>query len=119
MRARREVFTVLPRIGMELYGQPQPVVYGDSIIRGGSISGLSGTLRPDRSTGWIRFRGDTLGIGWEFWAPQRPHLPDAGDQTLQNSRQQFASRRIHWLDADRTVVTDAGSPAGVRLRRRF
>jgi hypothetical protein len=34
-------------IGMELYGQAHPVVYGDSIIRGGSISGLSGTVRPD------------------------------------------------------------------------
>jgi hypothetical protein len=42
-----EVSGVLPRIGMESYGQPHPVVYGDSIIRGGSLSELSGTLRPD------------------------------------------------------------------------
>ena len=47
MRAGLEVFTVLPRIGVELYGQAHPLVYGDSIIRGGSILGLSGTLRPD------------------------------------------------------------------------
>jgi hypothetical protein len=32
---------------MELCGPPQRVVCGGSAIRGGSISGLSGTLRPD------------------------------------------------------------------------
>ncbi|WP_433964650.1 hypothetical protein [Tunturiibacter gelidiferens] len=35
---------------MKLYGQAHPVVFGDSIIRGGSISGLSGTLPAGRVT---------------------------------------------------------------------
>src|SRR5277367_5869460 len=38
MRARQGPLSVLPRTGMELYGQAQPEVYGDSIIRRGSIS---------------------------------------------------------------------------------
>jgi hypothetical protein len=29
-----------------LYGRPQPVVYGDSIIPGGDVSELSGTFPP-------------------------------------------------------------------------
>jgi hypothetical protein len=33
---------------MELCGQVHPLVYGDSIIRRGNISGLSGTLRRAR-----------------------------------------------------------------------
>src|ERR1700678_1751193 len=44
---RREVSSVLPRIGMELYGPPQRVVCGSSIIWAGSLSELNGTLRPD------------------------------------------------------------------------
>ena len=39
--------TASPRTGMELYGQAHPVVYGDSIIRSGNLSGLGGTFRPD------------------------------------------------------------------------
>jgi hypothetical protein len=47
MRARVGVLGVLPRIGMELSGRAHPAVYGDSIIRDGSMLGLSGTFRPD------------------------------------------------------------------------
>src|SRR5271154_5748810 len=44
---RPEVSSVLPRIGMELYGPPQRVVCGGSIIWAGTLSELSGALRPD------------------------------------------------------------------------
>src|ERR1700722_884162 len=43
---RQEVFSVLPRIATELYGPPQRTVCGNSIIWAGSLSELSGTLRP-------------------------------------------------------------------------
>ena len=71
MRTRLEVFTVSPRIGMELYGQAHPVVSADSIIRDGSMSGLSGAVPPDAlcrldliPTGYFRHR-------WAVLTPER------------------------------------------------
>src|ERR1700755_954660 len=64
MRTGLEVFTVLPRIGMESYGQAHPGGFGASIIRGGSISGLSGTLRPDPLHRLDLIQREYCGLWW-------------------------------------------------------
>ena len=53
---------------MELYGRAQPVVYGDSIIRRGSMSGLSGTLRPDASYRLDLIQRGYFGLWWAVLA---------------------------------------------------
>src|ERR1700739_1267656 len=91
MRTGLEVFTVLPRIGMESYGQAHPVVYGDSIIRGGSMSGLSGTLRPDPSPGLDFIQREYLGFWWGVGKPRRTSFtycpgPDTSKQLREISQ---------------------------------
>src|ERR1700761_8342259 len=50
MPAILELFTVLPGSGVEPYGERPQVVYGGSIIWGGSISGVRGMFRRETST---------------------------------------------------------------------
>src|SRR6266478_5449654 len=85
MPAGLGVFTVLPRIGMELYGQAHPVVYGNSIIQGGSISGLSGTLRPDPLHRLDLIQREYCGLSWAVGRLRRTSFtscpgPDASKQ---------------------------------------
>src|ERR1700690_2321842 len=46
MALQLELSTVLPRIGMESYGPPLRLACGGLITWAGSLSELSGTLRP-------------------------------------------------------------------------
>jgi hypothetical protein len=70
MRSTLELLTVLPRIEMELYGQAHPVVYGDSIIRDGNLSGLGGTFRPDSLPMLGLIQKVTLGFSWQCFSPE-------------------------------------------------
>jgi hypothetical protein len=56
---------------MELYGQAHPVVYGDSTIRGGSISGLSGTVRPDALCTLDLIQKGYFGLWWAVLTPRK------------------------------------------------
>jgi len=55
---------------MELYGQAHPVVYGDSIIRSGNLSGLGGTFRPDALSTLGLIQRDTLGFCGQSFRPE-------------------------------------------------
>jgi hypothetical protein len=96
MRARLEVFAILPRIEMELYGQAQPKAYGDSIIRGGSQSGLSGTLRPAP----LR-RLDLALKDLVYLLPGTRHFKTAGSN--------LSVEALTW-EPDRTVLTAPVTP---------
>src|ERR1700722_533798 len=98
MRARLEVFTVLPRTGMELHGQARPVVYGDSIIRGGSISGLSGTLRPDPLHRLDLIQREYCGLWWAVGRPRRTSFTSCPEpDTSKHLREICQSTGSRWM----------------------
>src|SRR5579859_1943231 len=71
MRARLEVFTVLLRIRMELYGPAHPVVCGDSIKQHGSISELSGTPQQGLFRSLDLIHRGYCGRWWVLSVPRR------------------------------------------------
>ena len=95
---------------MELYGQPQPVVYGDSIIRGGGISGLSGMLRPD-VVAEVGF--DSEGILWAlvggFGAPKDLIYLIPGTRHFKTAASNLSVEAFTW-EPDRTVLTAPVAP---------
>jgi hypothetical protein len=96
---------------MELYGQAQPVVYGDSIIRGGSVSGL----KWNAPVGFVTKVGfDPKGILWALAGS--PGTPLDLIYLMPGARHfKIGKRNLSvdgfLLDADRAVMTDAVVPS--------
>jgi hypothetical protein len=88
---------------MELYGQAHPVVYGDSIIRCGNISGLSGTLRPDALCTLDLIQKGYFGLWWGgfdtpkeliYLKPGTRHFKTAGSNLAVNAFTREPNRTV-------------------------
>ncbi len=95
---------------MELYGRAQPVVYGDSIIRRGSISGSSGTLRPDTLWSLDLIRRGYFGLWWAVSdAPKDLIYLIPGTRRFKTAGSNLSVEAFTW-EPDRTVLTAPVAP---------